>query len=69
MVREDNAVPRENSSNDADAALCADIGTSRAAIVDVAKHQGLASLSGFPFEVRTSGLGARAGWTLGRAVR
>jgi hypothetical protein len=33
--------------------LRADIGTSET-VVDVAKHQGLASLPGFPFEVRTS---------------
>jgi hypothetical protein len=50
---EGNVVPRENGSGDAEAAICADIGTSRA-VMDVAKHQGLASLSGFPFEVRTS---------------
>jgi len=46
-------VPRENGSDDAEAAICADIGTSRA-VMDAAKHQGLASLPGFPFEVRTS---------------
>jgi hypothetical protein len=46
-------VPRENGSDDAEAATRADMGTSRA-VVDVAKHQGLASLPGFPFEVRTS---------------
>jgi hypothetical protein len=46
-------VPRENSADDAEAAICADIGTSQA-VIEVAKHQGLASLSGFPFEVRTS---------------
>jgi hypothetical protein len=39
--------------DDAEAAIRADQGTSRA-VIDVAKHQGLASLSGFPFEVRTS---------------
>jgi hypothetical protein len=43
-------VPRENGSGDAEAA---DAGTSQA-VVDTAKHQGLASLPGFPFEVRTS---------------
>ena len=53
MGREDNVVPREGGSGDAEAAICADIGTSRA-VMDLAKHQGLASLSGFPFEVRTS---------------
>jgi hypothetical protein len=42
-----------NGSDNAEAAIRADIGTSRA-VIDVAKHQGLASLSGFPFEVRTS---------------
>jgi hypothetical protein len=40
-------VPRENGSDDAEAAICADIGTSRA-VMDLAKHQGLASLPGFP---------------------
>jgi hypothetical protein len=39
--------------DDAEAVIRADQGTSRA-VIDVAKHQGLASLSGFPFEVRTS---------------
>ena len=46
-------MPRENGSDNAEAANFADIGTSRA-VMDVAKHQGLGSLSGFPFEVRTS---------------
>ena len=46
-------MPRENGSDDAGAAICTDAGTSRA-VMDVAKHHGLASLSGFPFEVRTS---------------
>lgn len=46
-------MPPENGSDDAEAAICADIGTSRA-VVDAAKHQGLASLSGFPSEVRAS---------------
>jgi hypothetical protein len=46
-------VQRENGSDDAEAAICADMGTSRA-VIDITKHQGLASLSGFPFEVRTS---------------
>lgn len=49
----DDRVRRENGSDDADAAICADIGTSRA-VIDVTKHRGLASLAGFPFEVRTS---------------
>jgi class 3 adenylate cyclase len=44
---------RENASDDAEAAIRAELGTSRA-VIDVAKHQRLASLSGFPFEVRTS---------------
>jgi len=46
-------VPRENGPHGAEAAIRADMGTSRA-VMDVAKHHGLASLSGFPFEVRTS---------------
>jgi hypothetical protein len=46
-------VPRDNGSDDSEAAICAAIGTSRA-VMDVAKHQGLASLPGFPFEVRSS---------------
>ena len=46
-------MPQENGSDDAEAAICADIGTSRE-VMEVAKHQGLASLPGFPFEVRTS---------------
>jgi hypothetical protein len=33
--------------------MCADPGTSRA-VIDAAKHQGLATLPGFPFEVHTS---------------
>jgi hypothetical protein len=43
----------ENGSDYAQAAIRADVGTSRA-VIDVTKHQGLASLPGFPFEVRTS---------------
>jgi hypothetical protein len=43
-------MPPENRPG---AAPFADSGTSRA-VIDAAKHQGLASLSGFPFEVRTS---------------
>jgi len=46
-------VPRENGPDDAETAIRADMGTSRA-VMDVAKHHGLASLPGFPFEVRTS---------------
>jgi hypothetical protein len=47
-------VPEGNGSGDAEAAIRADIGASRTAIIDAAKHQGLDSLPGFPFEVRTS---------------
>jgi hypothetical protein len=43
----------ENGPDDAKASVFADAGTSRA-VIDVTKHHGLASLSGFPFEVRTS---------------
>ena len=46
-------MPRENGSDDAEAAIRADIGVSQA-VVDVAKHPGLAALPGFPFEVHTS---------------
>jgi hypothetical protein len=46
-------VARENGSDDAEAAVFAGAGTSRT-VIDVTKHQGLASLPGFPFEVRTS---------------
>jgi hypothetical protein len=46
-------MPRENGPDHAEAAVFTDAGTSRA-VIDVTKHQGLASLSGFPFEVRTS---------------
>jgi len=46
-------VAQENGSDDAQAAVFAGAGTSRA-VIDVTKHQGLASLPGFPFEVRTS---------------
>ena len=42
-------MPREDGSNDAEAAISADH-----AVIDVSKHQGLVSLPGFPFEVRTS---------------
>jgi len=62
-------VPRENGSDDAEAAICADIGTS-GAVIDVAKHQGLASLPGFPFEVRTSASAReQAGRLADRCVR
>jgi hypothetical protein len=50
---EDNIVPREKGSDIAAAAIRAGMGTSRP-VMDVSKHQGLAALSGFPFEVRTS---------------
>jgi len=46
-------MPLENGPDDAEAAVLADVGASRA-VIDVSKHQGLASLAGFPFEVRTS---------------
>jgi len=46
-------MPGENGRDDANAAVFAGARASRA-VIDVAKHQGLASLSGFPFEVRTS---------------
>ena len=46
-------MPRENGPDDAETAIRADTGTSRP-VMDVAKHHGLASLPGFPFEVRTS---------------
>jgi hypothetical protein len=46
-------VPGGNGSAEAEAAASADMGASRA-VIEVAKHQGLASLAGFPFEVRSS---------------
>lgn len=62
-------MPGGNGLDDAGAALCADIGTSRA-VIDVAKHQGLASLPGFPFEVRTSASAReQAGRLADRCVR
>ena len=62
-------MPRENGSADAEAAICAAIGTSRA-VMDAAKRQGLASLSGFPFEVRTSAsTREQAGQLADRCVR
>ena len=39
--------------DDAEAAIRAEMGAGRA-VIDVAKHQGLDSVPGFPFEVRTS---------------
>ena len=45
--------PQENGSDEAEAAVRADPGMSRP-VIDVTKHQGLAPLPGFPFEVRTS---------------
>ncbi len=46
-------MPGESGSDGAEAAIRADAGTS-GAVIDVTKHHGLASLPGFPFEVRTS---------------
>lgn len=46
-------MPRQNGPDEAEAAVLADAGTSRA-VIDVTKHRGLASLPGFPFEVRAS---------------
>jgi hypothetical protein len=51
--REDDVVPGGNGCDDADASICADAGTGRA-VMEAAKHRGLASVPGFPFEVRTS---------------
>lgn len=51
--REDDVVARDSGSDDAQAAVLAGAGTSWA-VIDVTKHQGLVSLPGFPFEVRTS---------------
>ena len=48
-----NAIRRESGPDDAQAAVFAAAGASRA-VIDVTKHEGLAVLSGFPFEVRTS---------------
>lgn len=53
LTEGDSVMRRENGPGDAGAAGFADVGRSRA-VIDVTKHQGLASLSGFPFEVRTS---------------
>jgi hypothetical protein len=47
-----NAIRRESGPDDARAAVFA-AGASRA-VIDVTKHEGLAALTGFPFEVRTS---------------
>lgn len=44
---------RENGLGDAEPTAFADAATS-GAVVDVTKHRGLTSLSGFPFEVHTS---------------
>jgi hypothetical protein len=46
-------VPLENGSDDAEPEISADRGSNRA-VIDVTKHRGLVSLSGFPFEVHTS---------------
>jgi hypothetical protein len=46
-------VPSENSSGQPETEFLAEAATSRA-VIDVTKHEGLASLSGFPFEVRSS---------------
>ena len=46
-------MPREDGSDDTEAPTDDAVGTSPA-ILDVTKQQGLDSLSGFPFEVRTS---------------
>jgi hypothetical protein len=56
-----------NGPDDAEAAIRADVGRSRA-VIDVTKHQGLASLSGFPFEVRTSA-SRPGGWLTGHGGR
>jgi hypothetical protein len=50
---EDSVVPSENSSGQPETEFLAEAATSRA-VIDVTKHEGLASLSGFPFEVRSS---------------
>jgi len=66
---EDNVVPGRNGSDDAEAAIPAGIGTSRA-VIDATKHQGLDSLPGFPFEVRTSASAReQAGRLTDRCVR
>jgi hypothetical protein len=46
-------MPPENGPDDTEVAIFADLGTRRP-VIDRRKHRGLASLSGFPFEVRTS---------------
>ena len=62
-------MPRETGSGDAEAAICADLRTSRA-VIDVTKHEGLVSLPGFPFEVRTSASAReQAGRLADRCVR
>jgi hypothetical protein len=62
-------MPRESSPDDAGTAGFAGAGTSRP-IIDVTKHQGLDSLPGFPFEVRTSAsTREQAGLLAGRCAR
>jgi hypothetical protein len=46
-------MPRESGPDDAETLVFADAGTGRA-VIDATRHQGLSSLPGFPFEVRTS---------------
>jgi hypothetical protein len=46
-------VPPEKGPDDAEAVVFADAGSDQP-VIDVTKHEGLASLSGFPFEVHTS---------------
>jgi hypothetical protein len=47
-------VPQRKGSGDAESAISAAAQGTGPAVIDVTKHQGLDSLSGFPFEVRTS---------------
>jgi hypothetical protein len=62
-------VVRENYAEDAEAAVFAGAGTSRA-VIDMTKHQGLFSLLGFPFQVRTSAsTREQAGWLADRCAR
>jgi hypothetical protein len=49
----DNPIRRDSGPDEAQAGVFAAAGASRA-VIDVTKHAGLASLPGFPFEVRTS---------------
>jgi hypothetical protein len=53
LGREDDRVPRGNGSDDAEAARRDAAGTD-SVVLDVTKHEGLVSLPGFPFLVRTS---------------